>query len=60
MVKISKVFDKLESFADDKLQKLNVRGGNNPLIFPTEIENVGQFIKFSVFKEFKINSEVWF
>ena len=59
MVKISKVFDKLESFADDKLQKLNVRGGNNPLIFPTEIENVGQFIKFSVFKEYQFQRDAF-
>ena len=59
MVKISKIVDKVENFVDGKLGRLLNRGTTDTLIFPNEIENVGQFMKFSIFREFQFQRDAF-
>ena len=59
MVKISKIVDKVENFVDGKLGRLLLRKDADTLVFPSEIENVGQFMKFSIFREFQFQRDAF-
>jgi len=59
MVKISKIVDKVENFVDGKLGRLLLRKDADTIIFPSEIENVGQFMKFSIFREFQFQRDAF-
>ena len=59
MGKLSKIVDKVENFVDGKLGRLLLRRDSDTLIFPNEIENVGQFMKFSIFREFQFQRDAF-
>ena len=59
MGKLSRIVDRLENFVDGKLGRLFDRRDTSVLIFPNEIENVGQFMKFSIFREFQFQRDAF-
>lgn len=59
MVKLAKVFDKVTNFVDGKLGRLLDRTAAGTIVFPTEIEDIGQFMKFSIFREFQFQRDAF-
>jgi len=59
MVKLAKIFDKVVNFADRKLGRLLDRTAAGTIVFPTEIEEIGQFMMFSIFREFKFQRDAF-
>jgi len=59
MVKLAKVFDKVTNFVDGKLGRLFDRRDADTFVFPREIEDIGQFMKFSIFREFQFQRDAF-
>ena len=57
--KVKHAFDLLLNSVDTKLGALLDKRSGVTHVFPKEIENVGQFMKFSVFREFKYQRDAF-